>query len=171
MHSTAKNIWLILIAVVLMAYANVVLKLRITALGGVSAASWWSYFLSMMLDPLIRSALIAAVVTGVLYVSSLRQLELSVVEPLFALVFVVVPLGAVLILGEHLPPLRIVGLVLIFWSGKLHRHKRPVTDTAPRWLPLKSLNKFWFVLPNCYHNVLYVKIHVLVVAMAAGRAI
>ena len=34
MHGAAKNIWLILIAVVLMAYANVVLKLRITALGG-----------------------------------------------------------------------------------------------------------------------------------------
>ena len=44
-----KNIWLILIAVVLMVYANVVLKLRTTALGGVSAASWWAYFLSMML--------------------------------------------------------------------------------------------------------------------------
>ena len=68
----------------------------------------------MMLDPLTWSALIAAIVTGVLYLSSLRQLELSVVEPLFALVFVVVPLAAVLILGEHLPPLRIVGLVLIF---------------------------------------------------------
>ena len=36
------------------------------------------------------------------------------VEPLFALVFVLVPLTAVLILGEHLPPLRIVWLVLIF---------------------------------------------------------
>jgi hypothetical protein len=84
MHGRAKNIWLILIAVVLMSYANVVLKLRVTALGGVNAASWWSYFLSMMLDPLTWSPLIAAVVTGVLYVSSLRQLELSVVEPLFA---------------------------------------------------------------------------------------
>jgi drug/metabolite transporter (DMT)-like permease len=36
------------------------------------------------------------------------------VEPLFALVFVVVPLVAMFILGEHLPPLRIAGLVLIF---------------------------------------------------------
>ena len=54
--------------------------------------------------------------------------SISVVEPLFALVFVVVPLAAVLILGEHLPLLRIVGLVLIFVGvilvGKLHRHKR-----------------------------------------------
>jgi drug/metabolite transporter (DMT)-like permease len=87
---------------------------RITALGGVSAASWWAYFLSMMLDPLTWSALIAVVVTGLLYVSSLWQLELSVMEPLFALVFVAVPLAAMLILGEYLPPLRIVGLVLIF---------------------------------------------------------
>ncbi len=109
----AKNIWPILIAIVLMAYANVVLKLRITVLGG-DSGSWLSYLLSMMFDAWTWSALIAATVTGALYVISLRQFELSVVEPLFALVFVVVPLAAVLILGEHLPPLRIVGLVLIF---------------------------------------------------------
>ena len=97
-----------------MAYANVVLKLRITALGADNSTSWLSYLLSMIFDPWTWSALIAAAVTGTLYVISLRQLELSVVQPLFALVFVVVPLAAVLILGEHLPPLRIIGLVLIF---------------------------------------------------------
>ena len=110
----AKNIWLILIAIVLMAYANIVLKLRIIALSADSSASWLSYLLSMVFDPWIWSALFAAAVTGTLYVISLRQLELSVVQPLFALVFVVVPLAAVLVLGEHLPPLRIIGLVLIF---------------------------------------------------------
>ena len=68
----------------------------------------------MVFDPWTWSALFAAAVTGTLYVISLRQLELSVVQPLFALVFVVVPLAAVVVLGEHLPPLRIIGLVLIF---------------------------------------------------------
>ena len=110
----AKNIWLILIAIVLIAYANVVLKLRITALGVDSSASWLTYLLSMIFDPWTWSAFIAAAVAGTLYVISLRQLELSVVQPLFALVFVVVPMAAALILGEHLPPLRIIGLVLIF---------------------------------------------------------
>jgi len=114
MFHGARSLWLIPIAVVLMAYANVVLKLRIQALGEDSSASWSSYLLSMMLDPWTWSALVAALTTGLLYVISLRQLELSVVEPLFALVFAVVPLAAVLILGEHLPPLRIAGLVLIF---------------------------------------------------------
>ena len=114
MYHMAKNMWLILIAVVLMAYANVALKLRIAASDGESSKSLLAYIVSMMLDPLVWSALIAAVVTGLLYVITLRQLELSVLEPLFALVFVLVPLAAVFILGEHLPPLRIVGLALIF---------------------------------------------------------
>jgi len=112
-HAT-KGLWLVLIAVVLMAYANIVLKLRAGALGGGTSVSWLSYLFSMMLDPWTWSALLAAIVTGLLYVVSLRQLELSVLEPLFAFVFVVVPIAAVFILGEHLPPLRIVGLVLIF---------------------------------------------------------
>jgi len=117
-----KNIWLILIAVVLMAYANVVLKFRITVLGGDSSASWLSFLSSIMFDPWTWSALIASVVTGTLYVISLRQLELSVVEPLFALVFAVVPLGAMFILGEHLPPLRIIGLVMILVGVALVGH-------------------------------------------------
>ncbi len=110
----AKNIWLILSAIVLMVYANIVLKLRITALSADGSPSWPSYLLSMVFDPWSWSALFAAAATGTLYVISLRNLELSVVQPLFALVFVVVPLAAVFILGEHLPPLRIIGLVLIF---------------------------------------------------------
>lgn len=114
MDGAAKNIALILIAVVLVAFANVALKLRVTALGGASSGSWFSYILSLALDRWVWAALIAAVVAGLLYVTTLRQLELSVLEPLFALVFVLVPLAAMLVLGEHLPPLRIAGLVLIF---------------------------------------------------------
>jgi len=112
MSGVPKSLWLILGAVVLMTYANVALKARATAAGG--AASWLSYLLSLALDPWVWPAVAAAVVAGLSYVISLRQLELSVVEPLFALVFVLVPLAALIILGEHLPPLRIAGLVLIF---------------------------------------------------------
>ena len=97
-----------------MTFANVTLKARVTALGGVRSDSWFSYFLSLALDPWVWLALIAAVIAGVLYVVSLREFELSVLEPAFALVFVLVPLAAVVILGEHLPPVRIAGLVLIF---------------------------------------------------------
>jgi len=114
MFHAAKSIWLILIAVVLMTYANVILKFRTAAVSGDSSVSWLSYLFSMIVDPWTWSALVAAIITGLLYVTSLRQLELSVVEPLFALIFVAVPVAAVCILGEHLTPLRILGLVLIF---------------------------------------------------------
>ena len=114
MTGTAKGISLILIAVVLMAYANVAAKLRATVLDASGAASWPSYILSLARDPWSWTVGIAAFVAGLLYIIALRQLELSVAQPLFALVFAVVPLAAVFILGEPLPPLRIAGLVLIF---------------------------------------------------------
>ena len=113
MVQVARSIWLVPIAIVLMAYANIVLKLRILALGESSSVSWLPYLLSMLLDLWTWSALIAAMATGLLYVILLRHLELSVLQPLFALVFAVVPLAAMFILGEQLPPLRIAGLVLI----------------------------------------------------------
>jgi drug/metabolite transporter (DMT)-like permease len=113
MVQAARSVWLVPIAIVLMAYANIVLKLRILALGESSSVSWLPYLLSMLLDPWTWSALTAAMATGLLYVILLRQLELSVLQPLFALVFAVVPLAAMFILGEQLPPLRIAGLVLI----------------------------------------------------------
>lgn len=113
MVQVARSIWLVPIAIVLMAYANIVLKLRILALGESSSVSWLPYLLSMLLDLWTWSALIAAMATGLLYVILLRHLELSVLQPLFALVFAVVPLTAMFILGEQLPPLRIAGLVLI----------------------------------------------------------
>lgn len=113
MSGAVRGISLILIAVILMAYANVAAKLRAAALGGSDSVSWLSYILSMLRDPWSWSVGIAALVAGLLYIIALRQLELGVAQPLFALVFVVVPLAAVLVLGEPLPLLRIAGLVLI----------------------------------------------------------
>jgi drug/metabolite transporter (DMT)-like permease len=114
MSGTIKGVSLILIAVVLMAYANVAAKLRAAAVGGSGSVSWLSYILSMLRDPWSWSVGIAALVAGLLYIIALRELQLGVAQPLFALVFVVVPLAAALVLGEPLPPLRIAGLVLIF---------------------------------------------------------
>lgn len=112
MAETGKSVWLILIAVALMAYANLAIKARIVAIG--ANTSWWSFVWSMAFDPWAWSAGIAAVAAGLLYVLALRQLDLAVAQPLFALVFVVVPVAAAAILREPLTPLRVVGLLLIF---------------------------------------------------------
>jgi len=67
-----KNIWLVLIVVVLIAFANVALKARVTALGEGGASSWFSYILSLALDPWVRAAIIAAVVAGSFLCGSLN---------------------------------------------------------------------------------------------------
>ncbi len=50
MYGAAKSMWPILIAVVLVAFANVALKVRITALGE-GGSAWFSYIVSLALDP------------------------------------------------------------------------------------------------------------------------
>jgi uncharacterized membrane protein YjjB (DUF3815 family) len=66
--NTLKNIWLVLIAVVLVAFANVALKVRVMASGEGGASSWFSYILSLALDPWVWAAVVAAAVGGLLYV-------------------------------------------------------------------------------------------------------
>jgi multidrug transporter EmrE-like cation transporter len=114
MNDATKSIGLILLAVVTSVYSNVVLKARATSLGGNVSDSSLTYVLSMARDPWVWSAAVATGVGMLLSVIALRQLELSVAQPIFSLIFVLVPLAAVFFLGEQLPPLRIVGLVLIF---------------------------------------------------------
>ncbi len=64
MYGAAKNIWLNLITVALVAFANVALKVRVTALGGDPSASWFSYILSLALDPWVWSGSSLQLVPG-----------------------------------------------------------------------------------------------------------
>ncbi len=114
MNDTTRSIGLILLAVMLSVYTNVLLKARATVLGGNASDDWFIYVLSMARDPWVWSAAVSTGLGMLWSVVALRHLELSVLQPIFALIFVLVPLAAAVFLGEHLPPLRIVGLVLIF---------------------------------------------------------
>ena len=113
MYDAVKSTWPILIAVVLMAYANIVLKLRIVTLARESSVSWLSYLLSMILIHGLgrRSLPLVLLITLRHNIAATRtQRGGAYVRPRFCRS----ASGSVLILGEHLPPLRIVGLVLIF---------------------------------------------------------
>ena len=68
MFGITKSAWLVLIAVVLVTFANVTLKTRVTALGEDRSATWFSYILSLALDIWVWFALIASVIAGLLYV-------------------------------------------------------------------------------------------------------
>jgi drug/metabolite transporter (DMT)-like permease len=109
-----KDMALLFGAVVLMIYSNVVLKFRATVNSGEQhSASLVDYFLAMLRDPMVWTAGMATAAAMLLWMVAIRRVELSVAQPTIALIFVAVPLAAAYFLDEALPPLRIVGLVLI----------------------------------------------------------
>jgi drug/metabolite transporter (DMT)-like permease len=114
MNPATKSIGLILLSVLLSVYTNVLLKSRATALSGDGSDSWFAYIWAMARDPWVWSAAVSTSLGMLLSLIALRYLDLSVAQPIFALIFVLIPLAAALFLGEHLPLLRIAGLVLIF---------------------------------------------------------
>ncbi len=101
-------------AILLACYSNIVIKMRATVLGGgPNKQDIISYFLSMAFDPMVWTAVVAFVSATVLWLLVIRRVELSVAQPIMALIFVLVPLAASVFLGETLPPLRIAGIVCI----------------------------------------------------------
>lgn len=114
MSAASKSIALIVLAVLFSVYTNVILKARATAISDHSDQPWLAYVLAMACDAYVWSAVLTTSLSMVLSLIALRDLDLSVAQPIFALNFVLIPLAAVFLLGEHLPPLRIAGLILIF---------------------------------------------------------
>jgi drug/metabolite transporter (DMT)-like permease len=107
---------LLLLTVMLAAYAQLVWTARALALAALPADRPLGYVLAMLRDPWIWSGLAAVAFGTVGWMLVLRRLDLSVAYPATALVFVVVPIGAHYLFGEHLPLGRVAGLALIVFG-------------------------------------------------------
>jgi drug/metabolite transporter (DMT)-like permease len=108
------NIAFLMTSIVLVVYSNLMVKSRAVVhadLSDETGVIW--YIFAMFLDPWAWTAYVATGLAAVIWLLPLRQLDLGVAQPAFALVFVAVPLAAAGVLGEPLPPLRIAGLVFI----------------------------------------------------------
>lgn len=106
------NYWLLIILGVLMSsLGSVFLKLgavRISHENGVlhaalSAATEWRILIGIILY----------VVPVAIWVYLLKRLEITFLQPLFSLVYVVTPVIAIAYLNEAVPPLRWVGILII----------------------------------------------------------
>lgn len=104
---------LLLLTVMLAAYAQLVWKARAIAHATLPLDRTLDYILTMLLDPWIWSGLASMAIGTVGWMLVLRRLDLSVAYPATALVFVLVPAGAHFLFGESLPLSRITGLGLI----------------------------------------------------------
>jgi drug/metabolite transporter (DMT)-like permease len=101
-----KGIPLILAAVFLGAIGQIVMKRGMQLYGEVSATSVWSQLVPILKTPQVTLGLLCYAVSAVLWIAVVSNVDLS-------LAYVMVFVASWLFLGEHISPLRLVGLLII----------------------------------------------------------
>jgi multidrug transporter EmrE-like cation transporter len=71
------------------------------------------YLVSMFGDIGVLSGLAAAVLASACWMLAIERLEVGYAYPFMALSFVLVPIGSVVLFGERMPPIQLLGLGLI----------------------------------------------------------
>lgn len=71
------------------------------------------YLALMFTDPWVLSSLGAAVLAAGCWMLAIERISLGYAYPFMSLSFVLVPIGAMSLFGEPLPPARLAGLLLI----------------------------------------------------------
>src|ERR1700683_3172195 len=112
MEHLTRTICALLTSVTLVVYSNLVVKSR-ASLHSIAQKDIWRFVWSMMLDPWMWTAVIATGSAMFLYILTIRRVEITFAQPILALVFVATPLMSHFILGESLPPTRVVGIMII----------------------------------------------------------
>lgn len=92
-------------------YGQIIIKAR--AVSHAANREGSGFLLSMFLDPWVLSGLMAALLASATWMMAVRSAELSLVYPIMALTFILVPVLAVLIFGERLTGIQMTGLFLI----------------------------------------------------------
>jgi drug/metabolite transporter (DMT)-like permease len=95
-------------------YGQLIIKAR--AMVHASAAQTGgrvAYLVEMFTDLFVLSGLGAAVVAGAFWMLAIERTELGYAYPFMALSFVFVPIASAVLFGERLPPLQLLGLLLI----------------------------------------------------------
>lgn len=108
-----KGIPLILAAVFLGAIGQIVMKRGMQLYGEVSATSVWSQLVPILKTPQVTIGLLCYAVSAVLWIAVVSNVDLSLAYPMVSLAYVVVFVASWLFLGEHISPLRLVGLLII----------------------------------------------------------
>jgi drug/metabolite transporter (DMT)-like permease len=95
-------------------YGQLIIKARALAHAMESGnPNRFRYLLAMLTDPGVISGVGAAAVAAVLWILAIERLQVGYAYPFMALSFVLVPLGAMALFGERMPPTQFLGLGLI----------------------------------------------------------
>ena len=128
-----KTYLLLALMVVFGSVGNTVLDKGMKALGAVSLSSLAairSGFFATISSPTVWLGIACMIVFFVCHMLALSGADYSFVMPFSALTYALVPLLGFLFLGEHVPALRWVGIVLIFFGVVLVNRTPPKTTQA-----------------------------------------
>ncbi|MBD3366639.1 MAG: EamA family transporter [Candidatus Eisenbacteria bacterium] len=108
-----RGVPLILMAVLLGATGQVIMKKGMQIYGEVSAVNVWSQLFRILSVPQVLLGFVCYGVSAVLWIAVVSNVDLSLAYPMVSLAYVVVFLASWLFLGEQISALRIAGLVII----------------------------------------------------------
>jgi len=101
----------VLLTIGLTVYGQIAIKAR--ALHHAANHEGSGFLVAMFTDLWVISGLIAALGASATWMLAIQHNDLSLVYPVMALTFVIVPILAVVLFGEVLKPLQMLGLALI----------------------------------------------------------
>ncbi|MCK4511938.1 EamA family transporter [bacterium] len=108
-----KGIPLILLAVMLGATGQIIMKKGMMIYGEVSAGSVWSQLVPILKVPQVFIGFLCYGISAVLWIAVVSNVDLSLAYPMVSLAYVIVFIASWLLLGEHISALRVAGLVII----------------------------------------------------------
>lgn len=112
-----KSLFLILASVTMGVSGQICLKAGMDQLGLLSAGSAGAILQTawqVLTTRLVFLGLSFYAMGAVFWLLVLSQLDLSLAYPMLALTYILIPLAAQFILGEQVPPLRWVGIGIVF---------------------------------------------------------
>jgi len=108
-----KGIPLILLAVLLGATGQVIMKKGMQIYGEVSAVSVWQQLVPILKVPQVFFGFVCYGLSAVLWIAVVSNVDLSLAYPMVSLAYVIVFLASWLFLGESISAVRVVGLIVI----------------------------------------------------------
>lgn len=105
-----SSYFFVFLTIGLTVYGQIIIKAR-ASLHATGNAGW--FLAAMFLDPWVISGLAAALAASATWMMAVRSADLSIIYPIMALTFVIVPVLAVFVFGDSLRGIQIVGLLLI----------------------------------------------------------
>jgi multidrug transporter EmrE-like cation transporter len=108
-----KGIPLILVAVLLGAVGQIIMKRGMQIYGEVSAGSVWGQLVPILKVPQVLIGFLCYGLSSVFWIAVVSNVDLSLAYPMVSLAYVIVFLASWLFLGEQISAIRIAGLVII----------------------------------------------------------